>query len=126
MVSQNEEDELIEEQTIKQQQQQQHPFELLENLSSIWKLDVYSDEFASRLDKKNIWPCLRDKFFYPKLKDLPYVDLSLVENAEDECIYFCGNSLGLEPKSCRDYINVELDKWAKMYIGDSLYYRFAL
>jgi len=91
-----------------------HPFETLANLASEWGLDVYSDEFAAELDKRQIWPCLRDKFHYPKVKDLPYIDLDLFENPNDECIYFVGNSLGLQPKSARDYIGVELDKWAKM------------
>ncbi|KAJ8321832.1 hypothetical protein KUTeg_000303 [Tegillarca granosa] len=32
---------------------------------------------------------------------------------EEDCVYFCGNSLGLCPKKTKEYMNIELDKWAK-------------
>lgn len=49
-------------------------------------------------------------------------DLSLVSGSED-CIYLVGNSLGLQPKMARKYIEEELDKWAKMYVfGYYIYY----
>ena len=41
------------------------------------------------------------------------VDLSLV-NKDEEAIYFSGNSLGLQPKMVKTYLEEELDKWAKM------------
>lgn len=41
------------------------------------------------------------------------VDLSLV-NKDEEAIYFLGNSLGLQPKMVKTYLEEELDKWAKM------------
>lgn len=46
------------------------------------------------------------------MKDLPDVDLSLVDPEQDS-IYFCGNSLGLQPKECKKNIERELDKWSK-------------
>ena len=98
-----------------------HPFEKLVNLAAEWKMDVYSVEFANELDKRKVWPCLRDRFHYPKIKTLPNVDLSLVANPDDDCLYFEGNSLGLQPKSARDYINVELEKWANMYKKSSFF-----
>ena len=48
------------------------------------------------------------------------VDTSLIKNPEDECIYLCGNSLGLQPKSARDYVNRQFEKWEKMYVKLSL------
>jgi kynureninase len=33
---------------------------------------------------------------------------------DDDAIYFLGNSLGLQPKMVRTYLEEELDKWAKM------------
>lgn len=39
-------------------------------------------------------------------------DLTLVNGSED-CIYFVGNSLGLQPKNTKKYIDEELEKWAK-------------
>ncbi|KAB0392810.1 hypothetical protein E2I00_008641, partial [Balaenoptera physalus] len=41
------------------------------------------------------------------------VDLSLV-NKDEDAIYFLGDSLGLQPKTVKTYLEEELDKWAKM------------
>ena len=30
------------------------------------------------------------------------------------CIYLCGNSLGLQPKKANEYVQIEMEKWAKM------------
>ena len=49
------------------------------------------------------------------LFDFSAVDSSLVSEDED-CVYFCGNSLGLMPNSAPDCINRELDKWAKTWV----------
>lgn len=93
-----------------------HPMDTLRSLASEWNIDVSSDRFAAEMDQRNIYPCNRDKFCYPKLKDLPSskIDLSLVDNPESECIYMCGNSLGLQPKSARTNVETEFDKWAKI------------
>lgn len=44
------------------------------------------------------------------------VDTSLVDR-EVDCIYFCGNSLGLQPKQARTLVNQEMDKWQQMYVA---------
>lgn len=51
--------------------------------------------------------------------DVSVADLSLVDGAE-ECIYLVGNSLGLQPKMTRTYLEEELDKWAKMYVHSKI------
>ena len=38
-------------------------------------------------------------------------DLKLI-NPEEPCIYLCGHSLGLQPKTTKKYIDDELQKWA--------------
>lgn len=48
-----------------------HPFQLLKSLSKKWNLDVYSEEFSTKLDESDIWPTYKDRFNYPKAKDLP-------------------------------------------------------
>jgi kynureninase len=58
-------------------------------------------EFARDLDKHDFLKTYRDRFFIPH------------HNGRD-CIYFTGNSLGLQPKSTAKYIQQELDDWAKM------------
>lgn len=37
------------------------------------------------------------------------------KNADgSDCVYLCGHSLGLQPKTTRDYIEKELDDWARL------------
>lgn len=42
-------------------------------------------------------------------------DLSLV-NGEESCVYFAGNSLGLQPRKVKTYLDEELDKWARTWV----------
>ena len=58
-------------------------------------------DIAERLDKEDKLSKFRDLFLFP-------------EHKNKKCLYFCGNSLGLQPKTTKDYINDELDDWAKM------------
>ncbi len=43
--------------------------------------------------------------------DLENIDQSLLEN---ECIYLCGHSLGLQPKATKTYVDTVLQQWASM------------
>lgn len=65
-------------------------------------------EFAKQQDRKDELSIYRDRFHIPK------------DNAENELIYFCGNSLGLQPKSTKDYINQELEDWANLGVEGHL------
>lgn len=56
-------------------------------------------EFAKEMDEKDPLRSFRDKFYIPIINQKP-------------CIYFVGNSLGLQPKTTQDYINNELENWA--------------
>jgi kynureninase len=60
-----------------------------------------SKEQASLLDKKDPLNSCRDLFFYPDLK------------GKKNTIYLCGNSLGLQPKSVKHFIEKELELWSK-------------
>lgn len=46
-------------------------------------------------------------------------DLSLVDG-EESCIYFVGNSLGLQPRKVKTYLDEELDKWARTWVHEML------
>ena len=59
-------------------------------------------DFAKELDQKDPLADYRNQFHIPKDKD------------GNELIYFCGNSLGLQPKSTKAYINQELEDWANL------------
>jgi kynureninase len=58
-------------------------------------------EFAKQQDTNDILKDFRDKFYIPTSED------------NKDLIYFCGNSLGLQPKNTKDYIHEVLDDWAK-------------
>jgi kynureninase len=56
-------------------------------------------EFAKQLDEQDELKSFRKKFYIP------------IVNGK-ECIYFTGNSLGLQPKTTQDYVVNELEDWA--------------
>lgn len=89
------------------------PVTRLENIASQLGCRVLDENFALCLDNEDELKHLRQCFHIPKIKDLPTTDKSLVDE-EEECVYFCGNSLGLLPKNVKLYLDEELDKWAKM------------
>ncbi|MGI8952678.1 MAG: kynureninase [Chitinophagaceae bacterium] len=60
-------------------------------------------EFAQQLDAQDELKHFREKFFIP-------------QHNKKNCIYFTGNSLGLQPKSVKKYIGQELDDWAKLAV----------
>jgi kynureninase len=55
--------------------------------------------FAKSLDEKDTLKKFREKFYIPIVN-------------EKECIYFTGNSLGLQPKTTQDFVLNELEDWA--------------
>ncbi len=58
--------------------------------------------FAGKLDLEDALAGYREKFFIPKTKD------------GKETIYLCGNSLGLQPKSVRSFVEQELMDWESL------------
>jgi len=58
--------------------------------------------FAKEMDQNDPLKNYRQKFHIPKDKD------------GNELVYLCGNSLGLQPKSTKTYIDQELNDWANL------------
>jgi kynureninase len=58
-------------------------------------------DFAIKMDDMDPLARFRDSFIQPRVGDKPY-------------IYFCGNSLGLQPKSTTSFLNNILSTWAEM------------
>jgi kynureninase len=56
--------------------------------------------FAREMDSKDPLREFRNAFYFPDFH-------------KEEVVYFTGNSLGLQPKRTKDYIQKELDAWAK-------------
>lgn len=62
---------------------------------------LYSDDYARRQDEADELRALRDEFHLPR-------------HGEGEQLYFCGNSLGLQPRGVRAALLQELDDWAAL------------
>ena len=59
-------------------------------------------EFAKELDQLDPLADFRNQFHIPKNQD------------GTEQIYLCGNSLGLQPKKTKEYLQEELNDWANL------------
>jgi kynureninase len=66
------------------------------------------ENFANQLDAEDPLRAFRDKFHLPLGKD------------GKPLIYFAGNSLGLMPKLAREFVDQELDDWAKLGVDAHL------
>ncbi|MCI4375721.1 hypothetical protein PGIGA_G00114090 [Pangasianodon gigas] len=89
------------------------PQEVIERVAKQLGCSTTSRDVAEYFDQHDKLRDLRQEFLVPKVADLPSSDLTLVDGSED-CIYFVGNSLGLQPKNTKKYIDEELEKWAKI------------
>lgn len=70
-------------------------------------------QLAKWLDARDPLGHLREEFHVPLMETLPGVDLTLV-SPQEECIYLCGNSVGLQPKCTRQFVEREMQRWAEM------------
>jgi kynureninase len=59
----------------------------------------YSEAFASQMDALDPLANFQSRFHFPKVHG-------------KDALYFCGNSLGLQPKSVKDHLDRELHNWA--------------
>ena len=60
------------------------------------------EKFAAAMDAGDSLAHFRERFCLPKTK------------GGDDCIYLCGHSLGLQPKTARAYLDQELQDWAQL------------
>ena len=60
----------------------------------------FSLDCAKKLDKNDELSSFRDLFYLPTF-------------TKNDVVYFTGNSLGLQPKTVKKFIQKELDDWAK-------------
>lgn len=88
--------------------------------------ELCSEAFARREDEKDDLSKLRREFVIPTKGDLRNKKFGFQRTAtsggvpapatgnddDEESIYFCGNSLGLQPRRTKDYVNRYLDTWA--------------
>jgi kynureninase len=90
-----------------------------------WPANAESLEFAHSLDQSAEIPkTFRPEFVVPskaQLKRKTLKDDAQTANPastpDDEAIYFCGNSLGLQPKAIGEHLNAYLKTWGSIAVG---------
>ena len=65
-------------------------------------------EFAQELDRQDELAKYRDEFIFPKVNG-------------KEVIYFTGNSLGLQPKTAKKYVDEVMQDWANLAVEGHFY-----
>ncbi|KAJ5172606.1 hypothetical protein N7492_005199 [Penicillium capsulatum] len=76
---------------------------------------AHTKQYAQALDEQDPLRQFRDEFIIPSKNDLKRKTLSAEQDddaVDPKCIYFCGNSLGVQPRSTRRYIDQYLRTWA--------------
>lgn len=79
-------------------------------------MDSSSREYAEELDSQDPLKKLREEFIVPTRADLQRKGAegrdALAEGSDQPCIYFCGNSLGLQPRRTLERVKEHLAAWA--------------
>jgi kynureninase len=65
-------------------------------------------EYAQQLDTQDVLKKYQDEFIFPKVN-------------EKKVIYFTGNSLGLQPKRAKSYVDEVMDDWANLAVEGHFY-----
>ncbi|KAF2398437.1 kynureninase [Trichodelitschia bisporula] len=82
--------------------------------------DLFSEGYARYVDSKDELRHYRDEFIIPTLGDLERKSIAIEEEIKTELwgldwslpsVYLCGNSLGLQPRRTRTYLQQYLDTW---------------
>lgn len=60
------------------------------------------EDFAAAMDERDPLREYRERFLFPKTA------------SGEECLYLCGHSLGLQPRTTAAYVEQELEAWAKL------------
>jgi len=76
--------------------------------------DANTLEYAKAQDLKEPLRDLRGEYIIPSKANLKSTRLAKPGLSDEEGIYFCGNSLGLQPKAMAKYIEAQLDTWASV------------
>jgi kynureninase len=90
-----------------------------------WPENAYSLQFARSLDNNADIPrSMRKEFLVPtkaQVKRKTLTDDATTSaqamSTDDESIYFCGNSLGLQPKAVGEHVHAYLKTWGSIAVG---------
>jgi len=65
-------------------------------------------QFAKQLDKQDVLNKYQKEFYFPEIKG-------------KKSIYLCGNSLGLQPKQTKNYVDDVMQDWASLAVEGHFY-----
>ncbi|APA12791.1 hypothetical protein SS1G_08223 [Sclerotinia sclerotiorum 1980 UF-70] len=71
-------------------------------------------EYAQSLDANDHMRRFRDQFIIPSKANIKATKLEKPGLSDESSIYFCGNSLGLQPKCVKEYLQAHLDTWSSI------------
>ena len=64
------------------------------------------EDFAAAMDERDPLKEYRERFLFPKTA------------GGEECLYLCGHSLGLQPRTAAAYVEQELEAFSKVTVDD--------
>ena len=76
-------------------------------VDAVWKEELAQ---ATNLDARDPLRSFRDEFLFPPL----------ASHAGQPMVYLAGNSLGLQPRKARGYVEHELEDWARLGVDGHL------
>lgn len=74
-------------------------------------------EYAASLDAADSLANFRDKFIIPSKANINHKKLAKPGLSAEPCIYFCGNSLGVQPKATARFLEAQLDTWSSIGVS---------
>ncbi|KAJ5937226.1 Kynureninase 2 [Penicillium verhagenii] len=84
----------------------------------VFPAEAASKEYAASLDATDPLRELRDLFIIPSKANLSSKKLAKPGKSprapHQQAIYFCGNSLGIQPKAVSKYMEAQLDTWSSI------------
>jgi kynureninase len=91
---------------------------ILQERDSMPQEIVSALEYAQQKDREDELKGFRSRFYFPQSIGDPREQAVAGSNASSgRMIYFCGNSLGLQPVGAEESIRQELDDWRELAIG---------
>ncbi|CRG83149.1 kynureninase [Talaromyces islandicus] len=82
--------------------------------SSKYPSNSTSRQYAESLDRADPLRSFREKFIIPSKANLKTTKLAKPGLSQEPSIYFCGNSLGLQPRATAKYLEAHLDTWSSI------------
>ena len=106
-------------------------------LKPVFPENAASKDYAAYLDAADSLAAFRHKFIVPSKANIaskklakpsmfhdrarcdsdPYLTSHIPELSSDPCIYFCGNSLGIQPKAVSRYLEAQLNTWSSIGVN---------